>query len=170
MVYFLRDERLAQDDQRVDRMPCITSSCYEELSRKYAIAVFQNAMTIIRSGDIRSITIAKAIAEDGGMSQKGTFEDSLASDVEMRVVYCADRLAQMYGKNGASFSLDGVHVDVDLADVESVLRKSANLSLSAPALMRLAALYVLLKDSERDVVREADAEALAKKWLDEAGE
>lgn len=170
MVYFLRDERLAQDDQRIDRTPCISSSCYEELSRKYAMTVFQNATTIIRSGDIRPISIAKTIGEDSGMPQKRTFEDSLASDVEMRVVYCAGCLARLYGTNGASFSLDGVHVDVELAAVESVLQKSASLALSAPASIRLAALYMLLDDQERDEVREADAEALAKKWLDEAGE
>lgn len=164
LTLFMRDERLGQESE-VDSTPCMTGECYELLSKKYVDAVFDKSIVVLESGDIRSISIARALSEELGMQRHHEFEERLKKDTEMRVLYHAGKLAKWTGGNGHSFSKDGMSENVSLDEVNHVVSHAFLEHIASEAGARIGALWIFANDSSIDSVACEDARRQYQKLL-----
>lgn len=164
LTLFMRDERLEQRSEG-DSTPCMTSECYELLSEKYVDTVFDKSITVLESGDIRSISIARALSEEFGMHRHVEFEECLKKNEKMRVLYLAGKLARFIEGDGHFFSKDGMSEDVSQSEMSCVMDHAFLERLAPEAGARIGALWIFASDSSTDRVTYEDAGRLYQKLL-----
>lgn len=164
LTLFMRDERLEQRSEG-DFTPCMTDECYELLSKKYVDAVFDKSIAVLESGDIRSISIARALSEEFGMHRHDEFEECLKKNEKMRVLYLAGKLARFIEGDGHSFSKDGMSEDVSQSEMSCVMDHAFLERLAPEAGARIGALWIFANDSSIDSVACEDARSQYQKLL-----
>lgn len=164
LTLFMRDERLEQGSEG-DSTPCMTGECYDLCSRKYVDAVFDKSIVVLESGDIRPISIARALSEEFGIHRHVEFEECLKKDAKMRVLYLAGKLTRYIGEDGHSFSRDGMPEDVSRNEMDCVMNHAFLEQLTPEAGARIGALWILANDSSADRVTCEDARRQYQKLL-----
>lgn len=167
MIYFVRDERLAQQDGTQNSI-CISPDCYAKLCERYTETIDEHLIEILEQGDFKYISLAKALAEDGRNNYQQKIDEITENDPRYKLLYIASRLAIFYRGDEVCFSKEGVDIEFDPSQIINISKTVWFKNLPLPAKAKIAALYIMLTDPNCfGEVKETVATALVKEWLSE---
>lgn len=167
MIYFVRDERLAQQDGTQNSI-CISPDCYAKLCERYTETIDEHLIEILEQGDFKYISLAKALAEDGRKNYQQKIDEIIENDPRYKLLYIASRLAIFYRGDEVCFSKEGVDIEFDPSQIINISKTVWFKNLPLPAKAKIAALYIMLTDPNCfGEVKETVATALVKEWLSE---